>query len=220
MNGKEAQVEIVGERMLLLPQRAVFWQSRRTLIIADCHWGKDASFRAAGIAVPGSVQNAELDRLSGLLNATQAERLLILGDLLHAPDARRPTTRSQVTAWRNQFTQLQIVLIEGNHDRRSGIVPAEWHIAYHRGELNEPPFVWRHEPGISAAGYVLCGHIHPKVRLTGAGQQAVDLPCFWIGPGELVLPAFSHFTSGQRIRVKPDDQVYVIADGHVIAVAK
>src|SRR3982074_1557313 len=46
-------IELAGEEIILLPERAIYWPRAETLFVADTHWGKDATFRAAAIAVPG-----------------------------------------------------------------------------------------------------------------------------------------------------------------------
>ncbi|CAN5366364.1 hypothetical protein BH10PSE17_BH10PSE17_35830 [soil metagenome] len=47
-----ASVEQAGERLELLPERAIWWPGERTLLIADVHFGKGAAFRALGVPVP------------------------------------------------------------------------------------------------------------------------------------------------------------------------
>ncbi|MCS6939106.1 MAG: DEAD/DEAH box helicase, partial [Roseiflexus sp.] len=69
------------------------------------------------------------------------------------------------------------------------------------------------------SGYTLAGHLHPAVRLNGVGRQRVTLPCFWFGAQVGVLPAFGGFTGAALITPEPGDQVFVIADGEVVAVS-
>ena len=46
------QRPISGEQLDLLPEKAIWWPRRRTLLVADVHCGKDATFRAMGVPVP------------------------------------------------------------------------------------------------------------------------------------------------------------------------
>ena len=57
----------MGEEVTLLAERAVLWASARTLIIADPHFGKDSTFRAAGVPVPGGATEADLGRLAAMV---------------------------------------------------------------------------------------------------------------------------------------------------------
>ena len=45
-------MELAGEQMDLLPERAVWWGARGALLVADVHLGKASTFRARGLPVP------------------------------------------------------------------------------------------------------------------------------------------------------------------------
>jgi metallophosphoesterase superfamily enzyme len=50
--------------ILLLPGRAAFLPASATLLVADLHLGKAATFRQAGIPVPEGSAQADLARLT------------------------------------------------------------------------------------------------------------------------------------------------------------
>ncbi|HEX8694035.1 MAG TPA: ligase-associated DNA damage response endonuclease PdeM [Longimicrobium sp.] len=210
--------ELAGEGLVLLPERAVFWKSARTLLVADPHWGKAAAFRAAGVAVPGGTTSAGLARLSRALERTGAARLVILGDLFHAREGRAPRTLAAARAWRERHPGLEVVLVRGNHDRRAGDPPPELEIACVDPPRAHGPFVFSHHPFESAAGYVLAGHVHPSVTLRGPGRQRQRLPCFHFGPRVGILPAFGDFTGTADVAVCPGDRVFVVAGDDVVEV--
>ncbi len=166
----------LDQTLHLYPDRALYWEQTRTLVVTDVHFGKATTFRAHGIALPTGTTQSNLARLTTLLDRTKAEPLLILGDLLQAQAGRTASVLDQVTAWRQQFEALSIELVLGNHDHQAGRPPAVWRMRCEM-ELVEHPFVWRHKPGDSEAGYVLAGHVHPAVSLRGPGEQLI-LPCF------------------------------------------
>src|SRR5205085_178911 len=105
----------LDQRLTLLPQRAIFWHDRRTLLVADPHFGKAATFRSAGIPIPRGTTTADLARLDAALDATKAERLIFLGDLLHAKSGRAAATLAVIRTWRTRREQLDVVLVRGNH---------------------------------------------------------------------------------------------------------
>jgi metallophosphoesterase superfamily enzyme len=109
-------------------------------------------------------------------------------------------------------------LVRGNHDARAGDPPRELDVECVTAPLLQLPFVLHHHPRRSDAGYVLCGHIHPAVNLSGRGRQHVRLPCFWFGQAIGVLPAFGEFTGVGEADVESGDRIYVVADDAVIAV--
>jgi metallophosphoesterase superfamily enzyme len=108
------------------------------------------------------------------------------------------------------------VLVRGNHDKISGDPPQELNIGCVEGPLRDAPFEFAHHPSVSNDGYVLCGHIHPGVRLTGPGRERSRLPCFWFGERTAVLPAFGEFTGLSDIKPISGDGVWVVADSAVV----
>ena len=214
-----AVADIAGERLVLLPERAVHWERVRTLLIADPHFGKAAAFRAAGVLVPRGTTTETLQRLDASLTRSGAERIVFLGDFLHAKEGRAPETLRTINEWRDRWSHVEMILVRGNHDARAGDPPKEMRIACVSGTMPEAPFVFAHHPVRSDEGYVVAGHIHPGVTLRGAGKQASKLPCFWFGREIAVLPAFGEFTGLAVVSPVEGDRVWVVADGLVVSVA-
>src|ERR1700712_3226350 len=98
--------EWAGEKLALLPERALWWEREQTLFIADPHFGKASAFRFAGIPVPETAHDADLVRLEAALRKTAARRLIILGDFLHARTGRSEATLSALHLWRSQHAHL------------------------------------------------------------------------------------------------------------------
>jgi len=216
---RDAVVDMAGERVRLLAERAAYWERTQTLLVADPHFGKAAAFRAAGVPVPRGTTTASLARLDAALERTGAARIVFLGDFLHAREGREAETTRVVGEWRNRHGSIDMVLVRGNHDKRAGDPGPEIDIRSVDAPLTEPPFVFTHKPAVSDDGYVICGHVHPAARLTGPGRETVRLPCFWARPRTLVLPAFGEFTGVAEIEVQPGDRVWVIADAAVMNVS-
>lgn len=214
-----AVVDIGGDRVVLLAERAAYWERTRTLLIADPHFGKAAAFRAAGVPVPRGTTTGSLTRLDAALSRTGASRIVFLGDFLHAREGREAETTRVVAEWRRRNASIEMVLVRGNHDKRAGDPGPDIDIRSVDAPLAEPPFVFTHKPAVSDEGYVICGHVHPAARLTGPGRETVRLPCFWARPGTMVLPAFGEFTGVAEIDAEPGDRVWVIAEGAVVNVS-
>jgi DNA ligase-associated metallophosphoesterase len=212
------RIEIAGEPLVLLPEKAVFQERTGTLLVADAHLGKAAAFRSAAIPLPGGTTTEALLRLSAALERTGARRLLLLGDFFHAKSGRASRTLAAIADWRERYADLPIVLVRGNHDRGSGDPPAEWRFTCCDEPLIEPPFALRHHPAEEPGSYVLAGHIHPAVSLSGFGGQREKLPCFLFGDRVALLPAFGGFTGGASVRPRRGDRVYVIAEDEVVPI--
>lgn len=205
-------------RFQLLPAKALHWRDANTLIIADPHFGKAAAFRSAGIPVPTGTTLANLNRLDAALRATEAKRLIIVGDFLHARAGRTDQTMTLLEQWRRDHAQLDIVLVRGNHDLNAGDPPPEWNIKC----VNEPwidcDLVFCHEPRDHDDGTVIAGHVHPCVKLHDVDGSTHRAPCFLFRKKQILLPAFGSFTGGHPIRPRKGDRVFVVGPEGVIEV--
>ncbi len=190
----EIVLTLAGEEVRLLPERALFWPRTCTLVVADVHWGKAATFRAAGIPIPGGTTGEDLARLDAALSRTGARRLVVLGDLFHARAGRIATrTLAALRGWRERCDRLEILLVRGNHDRHAGDPPDDLRINC----VNAPAFSRRSCCGTSPVTRprdTPCGPPASRPRADGPALQRERLPCFLVRPGLTVLPAFGSFT--------------------------
>jgi uncharacterized protein len=214
----EAMIAVRGETLRLLPERAVYWPRTHTLFVADVHLGKTAMHNAYGRALPQADTVDDLARLTVALERTNAQTLIVLGDLIHAAKGRDALTLQAFETWRESHADLEIRLIRGNHDRGAD-APEDWQLETLDGPAPLAPFVLSHAPIESESGYVLSGHLHPGVELKGRGRQLLRLPCFWFAENAAVLPAFGGFTGLSMVRAQIGDRLFAITDRSVIAVA-
>jgi DNA ligase-associated metallophosphoesterase len=214
----DLRVNIAGEDLLLMPERVAAWPGRATLLVADAHFGKAASFRAAGIPVPCGTTGDDLGRLDAALGRADIRRIVFLGDFLHSRQGRAPATLAAIAAWRDVHRDIEMVVVRGNHDRHAGDPPPELGIRSVPEPLADGPFLLSHHPDPRSGGYVLAGHLHPAIRLNGGARQSLRLACFHFMPAVGVLPAFGSFTGRAVIRPAREDRVYVVAGGAVVAV--
>lgn len=209
-------LEVAGETVQLSAHRALYLTGFSTLVVADLHWGKAATFRAKGVPLPPGVTNSDLERLSAVLHETSATRLVIVGDLLHARAGRHERTLRAVSEWRDAHASLEVVLVRGNHDAHAGDPPAALNIECVDGPLIVGPFACQHHPTAHASHYVLSGHLHPHVNLRGRGRQSLRLPCFAFCERGAILPAFTSFTGGGAYTPGDGDRVFAIVEDEII----
>jgi metallophosphoesterase superfamily enzyme len=117
--------------------------------------------------------------------------------------------------WRDRHAALEIVLVRGNHDRRSGDPPEGLRFSCVDGPWVEDGLAFVHEPEPVRGAYALGGHLHPAVRLTGPARERARLAAFVFGRRVGVLPAFGSFTGSALVAPRPTDRVYVVA-GHAV----
>lgn len=211
--------KLLNQNLILLPQRAIYWQQEKTLIAADVHLGKVGHFRKAGIAIPRDMEQDDLAVLSDLIHEYHPEKILFLGDLFHSD---LNADWDWFALWRQQFPKLTIRLIRGNHDIIHDRHYHALNILLHE-QLLIGPFLMLHHPLTddklqTAEGYVFCGHIHPGVNLKGRGRQSLTLPCFAFGTRQAILPSFGKFTGRVAIRSLETDRIFAVLKDKVILI--
>ncbi len=219
-------ITLAGQGVTLLPERAMYLHTTKSLLIADAHLGKAAAFRKLGVPVPGGTTARNLELIAQLVKRTQAHELIFLGDLFHnevALDVKSSSVIAQWCEWRATHAWLKVTLIVGNHDAKAlkrhalpeacGIDIVSDFVRRENMEL------WHELPtgyAKSREYYPVSGHIHPGIMLTGRARDALRAPCFWFGKTSGVLPAFGDFTGMHLIAPQAGDEVYVIAQDEAV----
>lgn len=197
--------------------KAIFWESPRALILSDLHFGKSGHFRKAGIAIPQTVYKEDLQRLFNLVQHFRPDTLLVVGDFFHSTLNKEAELFAR---WRQDHDHLKIELIRGNHD----ILENNWYqaqaITVHEQHYTAGPFRFIHESPQEAATvpgqYIFSGHLHPGVRVHGAGRQTLRLPCFYFDEAYAILPAFGGFTGLATIEPSRNSSVFAIANQEIL----
>jgi len=211
-------IELAGEGWQLLPQRAAWWPAQRMLVMADVHFGKAASFRAQGVPVPSGTTAANLQRIDDLIRTCLPRRLLFLGDLFHSRHSYGADTIAELASWRRGHASLDVVLVEGNHDRSAGRAPSELGLSVQADPWRCGPFAFCHEPRRIDDAVALAGHLHPCVNLHGRAGDSARLACFWIRDGLAVLPSFGEFTGGASFVREPGDRVIAVVESTLVEI--
>lgn len=200
----------------LLPEKAIYWGERETLIVTDLHIGKSGHFRKAGIAAPSTINAKNLERLGKLIEVYQPSTLLILGDLFHSKANREWL---EFEEWLESFDGLDIKLVTGNHDFLHQSFYESAKISVHETlEIDE--FLFVHNPDDSFESdsnhTVVAGHIHPGISIKGKGRQSLRFPCFLFSDERILLPAFGEFTGLYNIKPQENEQVFAVVEGSIV----
>ncbi len=217
MKGKYSCI-VAEEELWLLPDRAIYWPTQKTLLIADAHLGKSSHFRKAGLAVPATVAHADIDRIKKLVHITGSERVIFLGDLFHSDVNTEWLLFEELISY---CSTCEFVLIKGNHDILPETIYSGSSLKIVDQELSIYPFLLTHHPPAPAntrtTYYTLCGHIHPGVSLVGKGGLQQNMACFYFGLHYGILPAFGKFTGFHKLKPKSADAVFGLIPGKVVA---
>jgi DNA ligase-associated metallophosphoesterase len=209
---------LLDNHFLVTARGSLYWENEKILILSDLHLGKAGHFRKSGIGIPQSVMLEDMQRLFADIQFYKPQKLVIVGDLFHSTANKE---NAFFLKWRNDLGGLPIVLVKGNHD----ILPDEWYVSAGieavKGPLCIGDFIFVHDPAdltLDTGKYCFSGHIHPGIRLKGMGRQSLQLPCFYFGKQQAILPAFGKFTGTHAIRPEKNDTVFALADGAVVRV--
>ena len=210
-------IEVADEQLLLLPDKAVYLPIHSILIISDVHLGKITHFRKHGIGIPQSAMHDNFERLALLIDSIEPKRVIFLGDLFHS------TLNSE---WQllmkfiydRQDTSFELIL--GNHDILDPKIYEQSNLLTFKSE-SIGRLLLTHEPlaNIPSGRYNIYGHIHPAVKLSGAGKQTLRLACYFFSEHYAVMPAFGTFTGMHTLKPKNTDNIYVIADDKILQVS-
>jgi uncharacterized protein len=215
-DGGAVVIRLQEQRIHLLPQRAIYWEETRTLIVSDAHFGKIGAFRAGGIPLPGSAALDDASRLEALLTRWHPAECLFLGDLFHA---RYNEEWELVAALVQRHRVTRFSLVDGNHDVLDPQLLRDTGFTLYGETALLPPFTFTHDRMPNAAGgYNIHGHLHPGVRLTGPGGDSLRLPAYVFRPDSAILPAFGGFTGAAIVTGHPGDHLFVTTARQVVPI--
>lgn len=171
-----------------LPSGALHWPDRHLLCVSDLHLGKSERLaRRGGALLPPYETRETLSRLDAVIEATQPETVICLGDSFDDLTAAHSLPETERLWLLRLMAGRNWVWIEGNHDAGPVEIGGS-----HRAEFTLGPLTFRHIADATQSGEV-SGHFHPKLRLGGQSR-----PCFLLDSNRLILPAFGAYTGGLR----------------------
>jgi uncharacterized protein len=185
---------VCGVRLIGDCSGALYWREERTLLVADLHLEKAASYAPAGALLPPYDTRETLARLAAVIERYDPARIVALGDSFHRPGASERMAADDLATLGALQRGRDWLWIAGNHDPEVGSRAGGRILA----GLEIGGLVLRHEPSPGDATREIAGHLHPAAKLSMYGTT-IRRPCF-IGNGRrLVMPAFGAFTGGLNV---------------------
>ena len=206
-------IQIKHQNFVLHPSGALFWKEKSVVMISDVHLGKVSHFRKYGAAVPVKAIEKNFELLNTALTHFSPKIICFLGDLFHS---YLNSEWRLFENWVKPKTE-KIILVSGNHDIISPVMYENLGVSVVT-EIQLDGFLFTHHPEEREGFFNFSGHIHPAIRLKGAGRQSLRLPCFFKSKNQLILPAFGAFTGSHVIQKKKGHEVYAIADTSIIKI--
>ena len=176
-----------------LPSGGLYWHARETLLVADLHFEKMASFARGGQGMLPPYDTAmTLARLEGDLRRTGAKRLVSLGDTFHRVNGSSLLTNSDRMRIDAIIDLVDCTWLSGNHDPAPHLIGGTC-----RAELELGGLTLTHEPKRGSAG-LIAGHLHPAAHIHIQGRST-RRPCFVHDNRLLILPAYGASTGSINI---------------------
>lgn len=199
---------IIDEEFVFDCRRTIYWPRRKILIAADLHWGKTQYLRNYGVAITDRVFEEDLMRLGRVMEDYETKTLLILGDLIHHEKSLSKGIIDKVAWFRHEYP-CELILVKGNHDRYTDF-PESWGIV-EESDFYIDHFYFSHEFNKKIKNFQFSGHLHPMLRLRD-GYDELRLPAFILGNNFCLLPAYSHLTGGQDLKIEKGQKALVLMD--------
>ncbi|WP_132060599.1 metallophosphoesterase [Halorussus amylolyticus] len=143
--------------------------SERALVVADYHAGIEQALHAEGVSL-ASAAGERRERILSLVERTLPDRVIFLGDLMHAIGDPGGAERGEIEVLveRLEMRDVGVTLVKGNHD---GAIESWVECEVTGGDgarFGDVGFAHGHTwpaPEVLDSEVVCVGHEHPAVRL-------------------------------------------------------
>ena len=210
----EREITWATHKLILSNKKAIYWPAQKTLILSDVHLGKAAHFRRNGIPIPSQIHQNDLDVLEILLNHYDVQKVIVVGDLVHAH------ANGEVLDFKNflnKFNTVEFILIKGNHDRIADHKILDLGFKSTCNYLYVEGITFVHEPDASRK-FQISGHIHPGVTVKLPTNKHLRLPTYVVSEQMIILPAFSQFTGLDTKHALDKAVNYAILDTGIVVI--
>jgi uncharacterized protein len=185
-------LRFAGNNFEPLPSGGLYWHSQQTLLVADLHFEKMASFARRGQMLPPYDTGMTLARLEADLRRTGARQLVSLGDSFHRADASNLLSNADRVRLDTLTDMVECIWLSGNHDPAPHAIGGTC-----LPELTLAGLTLSHEPQRGASGLV-AGHLHPAAHIYIEGRTT-RRPCFVHDNRLMILPAYGSSTGSLNI---------------------
>lgn len=191
----------------------------RTLVIADLHLGFEWELYQSGIVLPSQTEKLK-NKILELIEKTDSERLIILGDVKHKVPGISFQELREIPKMLNELkAKVEVIICQGNHDDQPKQFVPEGIKVYGTKGFIEDKIAFNHghtwpKKELLKADTLILAHNHPLVELRDKLGFRMIEPC-WVrseidkakikqkyklkATGELkviVMPAFNELVGG------------------------
>lgn len=184
-----------GKALTLLAEGALWDEAAKLVAVADLHMEKGSFLAAHGSPLPLYDTVATLEKLDTVIQKTQPQTVICLGDSFHDRNAEKRMRPEVVQALNALVASVpNWIWVLGNHDEH---FPENIHGTrvphyLHRG------ITFCHQEEASIKTPQLIGHYHPKAVISSHNKR-VSGRCFAMSEQLGILPSFGAYTGGMYV---------------------
>ena len=202
------------------------------LVISDIHLGYEYALNREGFMIPRFQYKKIIDRLKEIIDASNASKIIVNGDLKHEFGKISKQEWNEVIDFIKFLKEHfdEIILIKGNHDNFTGFIAEKCGLEVYENYSVEN-YIIMHGDKIPddfdemEENIVIIGHEHPSIGLR-SGERVEKVKCFLKGKVKdkkfIVMPSFNFITEGsdclQQKTISPFLKDVPLADFEVFAV--
>ena len=202
------------------------------LVISDIHLGYEYALNREGFMIPRFQYKKIIDRLKEIIDASNASKIIVNGDLKHEFVKISKQEWNEVIDFIKFLKEHfdEIILIKGNHDNFTGFIAEKCGLEVYENYSVEN-YIIMHGDKIPddfdemEENIVIIGHEHPSIGLR-SGERVEKVKCFLKGKVKdkkfIVMPSFNFITEGsdclQQKTISPFLKDVPLADFEVFAV--
>jgi uncharacterized protein len=195
---------------------AVLVPESRTLLIADLHLEQGTSLARRGAHVPPFDTESSLALLASVIEKSEPQRLIFLGDSFHDGEASARLDERHRAKLRAITSRIETFWISGNHDPEA----PEDVGGFHAAQIMLGEIILRHEPGHLGKGQCeISGHLHPGCVVVQRGRPLRG-KCFAHDGRRLIMPAFGAYTGALSVTGRPFHHLFDHAEAAALMIGK
>ena len=176
------------------------------LVISDIHLGYEYALNREGFMIPRFQYKKIIDRLKEIIDASNASKIIVNGDLKHEFGKISKQEWDEVIDFIKFLKEHfdEIILIKGNHDNFTGFIAEKCGLEVYENYSVEN-YIIMHGDKIPddfdemEENTVIIGHEHPSIGLR-SGERVEKVKCFLKGKVKdkkfVVMPSFNFITEG------------------------
>ncbi len=218
-------LKLQGENFELLPERAFLWRKKSLLVFSDIHLGRAESLQSMSVLPRTSVHQADLDRMTDIIQKYCIHEVLVLGNWIHKQDYWTRELILNIQKFFELHKNINWTIVTSSQDSSTldYLKPFPIRIFENRFQVGSITFTLPHEEVSDgqedSEKFIIQGSLHPMIVIK-EGPVELRLPCFVLNSKSLTLPSFGLFDDGREIQSEQNQKIYAVTQKEIFEVPR